>query len=139
MAVDEDADQPTSLIYHSMANTAIVAAVQIILRSAFFLSLTSYFDTSADRYVSPVLIGITSGAVGAYTNPKRLDISEWIAVPVVYVVASGFGITVGWRATAAWQEVVTVALAAALAFTVAFYTSARALRPWIVRNARRDT
>jgi hypothetical protein len=126
MAVDEDADQPTSLIYHSVANTAIVAAAQIILWSAFFLSLTSYFDTSADRYVSPVLIGIASGAVGVYMNPKRLDIREWIAVLVVYVVASGFGVAVGWRATAGWQEVVTVAFVAALAFTVAPSTPALA-------------
>jgi hypothetical protein len=58
---------------------------------------------------------------------------------VVYLLSSGLAMLVGRDAAAGWQEVVAVALVAALALTVVFFTSAHALRPWVVRNARRVT
>jgi H+/Cl- antiporter ClcA len=70
MAVEDDADRPTSLIYHSVTNAAIVATVQVVLWSAFLASLTWYFDTSPGQYISPVVIGIVAGAAGAYMNPN---------------------------------------------------------------------
>jgi hypothetical protein len=124
-------------MYHSVANAVIVVIASLMLWAAFFIAVTTCFGTDISRYVSPVMIGVLSASVGGYLEPSAPKVTRRTQLVLAFIAGFAFAVLVGWQADASWQRVAGVAAAAGLVFAPTFVATSRALRPWLLRNARR--